>query len=123
MQTSIVKCSINDKILYHIGFDVTVSWKYKLNQSLSDTSSIAMWASSRIRRSEPIDCVSVKECPTSIQWRACWIMFWSASYAVLEIRKTVSFTVGVGRKKIAELLWVAHNKRCVLPTSLPMNTI
>ena len=78
-------------------------------------------ASSRIRTSVSIDCISIKEYPTLIQWRACRIIFWSASSAVLEIWYTVSFTVG--GKETTELLWVAHNKRCVLPTSLWMDTI
>ena len=40
LQILIVKYSINDKILYHVGFGVT-SLKYKLNESLFDTSFIA----------------------------------------------------------------------------------
>ena len=41
---------------------------------------------------------------------------------MLEIWNTVSFTVGVSRKEITKLSWVAHNKKCVLPASLWMDT-
>ena len=41
LQPSIAKWCINDKILYNVGFGVT-SLKYKSNESLFDTSSIAM---------------------------------------------------------------------------------
>ena len=41
LQTSMIKCSINDKRLYHVGFGVT-SWKYKLNELLFVISSIAL---------------------------------------------------------------------------------
>ena len=60
-----------------------------------------------------------------IQWRICQIIFWSASSAVFEIWNTVSFTVG-GKEIIGvikELLWVVHNKRCIFPTSLWIDTI
>ena len=41
LQTSMIKCSINDTRLYHVGFGVT-SWKYKLNELLFVISSIAL---------------------------------------------------------------------------------
>ena len=95
-----------------------INW---MNHYLIPAPLLCKLASSRIRTSVSIDCISIKEYPTLIQWSACRTIFWSASLAVLEIWNTVSFTVG--GKETTELSWVAHNKRCVLPTSLWMDTV
>ena len=77
--------------------------------------------SSIIRTILSINCFFIKEYSTLIQRRAFRIIFWSPSQAVLEIWNTIWFTVA--GNEIKELSWVARNKRCVLPTSLWMDTI